>query len=470
MEHRLAALDLEYASPKEIASIIRIIESEVSSGSLADSDICYAAYAANAVQDPKPLKGVWTKALEKYRELLLQWFSYALMNRAKLPGTSATIKEVGKELTKFVKELPDAILSGNPPTINLPQKASQFLDLSRLKDISQKITRTLIQETAGKPGLWKLEAKKHGDVPVKYYRQWKLWYIPASTHSRWAYQHREDLKRYGFKFNPTLSQWVIESRVPPPKVIEDFDVEGYQGDLTQPPSKEELKDWFFKKWLPENTNRFEKAFDYIANPESFKRPVFQVKRGGNVEVKLKMSVKNVWDAIEILRTRYLGRSGRDPWLEVIDEFIKLHHTTGPASKLSLIIDRMNNLEHSNGMFMELFPGSVKSWYGKFLNAKYHSPTASDLARYMKDPDLRELIRWFDQRQVKRELPPAYEEMEKATPPGALPPKYWRERGYPYKPGESPRQRFDPEVQRGIPQSRVAQIVDRFILRYGGEES
>jgi hypothetical protein len=135
-------------------------------------------------------------------------------------------------------------------------------------------------------------------------------------------------------------------------------------------------------------------------------------------------------------------------------FIELVRTTSVA-KLPLIIDRINNLQHSNGLFMEHFPKSVQSWYEGFLNAKYSTPRADELAKSIPDKDVRELLielarSGFRTKDWKYSPPPAYQHMKKELI--EIGEKVnWRAKGYPRYKDERGVQvsRFDPQVQNGL---------------------
>jgi hypothetical protein len=135
----------------------------------------------------------------------------------------------------------------------------------------------------------------------------------------------------------------------------------------------------------------------------------------------------------------------------MSEVLKLRKSSDNPTEVMGIIDRMNNLEHSNGMFMERFPASVKSWYLKFLNAKYHAPTAFELAKYAGDSDLEELLKFISgERRHPETQFPEYENMEKQAPEREIGPEVnWLALGYPYQHGKSRPDKDDPEVQEGL---------------------
>jgi len=133
----------------------------------------------------------------------------------------------------------------------------------------------------------------------------------------------------------------------------------------------------------------------------------------------------------------------------VDRFIDLVGATSP-NQVQRLIDRINNLQHSNGLFMEHFPAEVQRWYGGFLNAKYHTPTADELAKQIPDRDLRGLIVEVA-RYGRRPLDwmytptPAYYAMQKEMAAVGEQVNY-RAQGYPRYKGTTQIDRFDPEVQ------------------------
>ena len=217
--------------------------------------------------------------------------------------------------------------------------------------------------------------------------------------------------------------------------------------------EQDVREWFFGEWLPKNIDRFTRVFtDYARNKQSSYSVTFTLK-GGKVAVKFGRRITTAWEAVEELRHRYLHKHGREPWLEVLDRFVDLAAERSPRKLLS-IIDRINNLQHSNGLFMDHFPSSVKSWYGGFLNAKYHSPHADELAKFIPDADLRDFLIEVAQSGRRRPMdwrfppPPAYDKMQK-TMEGMDQEVNWRAKSYPRYKGTLQIDRFDPDVQRGL---------------------
>jgi hypothetical protein len=136
-------------------------------------------------------------------------------------------------------------------------------------------------------------------------------------------------------------------------------------------------------------------------------------------------------------------------LEVLDRYIDLTKTTTPDKVISLI-DRMNNLQHSNGLFMEHFPKDVQGWYGRFLDRKYSVRDVYTLAGFIRDSDLRDTIQFYDVAnkptfRTKNQGPPSIPIEKKNLPEGTN----WRQKGYPREPGFKQPKRKSPNVQRDL---------------------
>jgi hypothetical protein len=221
----------------------------------------------------------------------------------------------------------------------------------------------------------------------------------------------------------------------------------------------ELREWYFDQWLPKNINRFTKVFsDFARNLQSSYQIIFKVS-GGNVKVDFKRNINTAWQAVEELQYRYTNRQGRGPWLEVLDWFAKLVATTNP-NQLITIIDRINGLQHSNGLFMDHFPPQIKKWYFGFLNAKFAASSTQSLIKHIKDSDLRSYLNFLisnsygvtdptrrlqDEQEAK--WGPDFRKFEKVLEHMGGPD--WRKLQYPYSKGTGKPDRFDPEVQRHI---------------------
>jgi hypothetical protein len=272
----------------------------------------------------------------------------------------------------------------------------------------------------------------------------KLWTIPKSNRT---FQLKDQLGRsgYGFKWNTGKGRWEIPKLTP--LIQKDFEV---------PAPSQSVEDWFWKTWYPKNYDRLSKSFsEYARNLQSSYKLKFSTNR--KQLVKFSRSIKTADDAIEELRYRYIGRQGREPWLKVMDEFLALKETP-PTSTNAVIrkLDLLNGMQHSNGLFMELFPPKIESWYKGFLNAKFASPDPEDLARYIPDKDLKELMLFLTSAGKARPLgrenwsqePGDWQHYEKDIQKEG---PDWRAKGYPrYKgPAGKQREREDPEIQKGL---------------------
>lgn len=470
---RLAAMDLDLATPAEVASIGQILGTE----NFSAHDSAYASYCLNAID--RQWKAVAEKlknnCLSTYRSNLLSWFRYALVNRANMVHFAG----LNKALSAFVRDIPEAILGSGQPQIPKFKASWAFLNADRLEQAGRKVVK-VVKQDAIEAGLWKTEEAVGESKPPLYYDSAKrFWYVP---YSNWTYENRRLLSQMGFRLGRRI--WYVEEVTP--RIKTTFDIGGHgQGTQrvpTEPPTLQELDEWYYKTWLPKNINRFQNLFEnYIREAGSRITMSFSVSRNGKVNVTLTRGVKKTSDAIEELRLRYLGRQGRGPWLEVMDRFLELQRTRGDNALH--VIDRMNNLEHSNGMFMERFPANVQSWYLKFLNAKFSAPRVSDLAKYIKDPDLREFIIYVsgDQWKVKRYDEPDYRYVEKEGPPPSDEPD-WLALGYPYEKGFTKPMRDDPEVQKNLEELRelerfqddpqrqreIREWIEKHPLRYASE--
>jgi hypothetical protein len=105
--------------------------------------------------------------------------------------------------------------------------------------------------------------------------------------------------------------------------------------------------------------------------------------------------------------------------------------------------------------MEHYPKDVQSWYDGFLNAKYNARRADELAKFIPDRDLRDLLIGVAETPGKRRMkdwrftpPPAYDQMKKELAEvgdGVN----WRAKGYPRYKGTIQIDRFDDDIQDGL---------------------
>jgi len=236
---------------------------------------------------------------------------------------------------------------------------------------------------------------------------------------------------------------------------------------------EQLQQWFYFTWLPGNIDRFSKVFTEYARTKQTSYKFYFSVSNGQVTVRFSRKIDNARDAVEEIRYRYTNTHGREPWLEVVDKFVELVATKN-SQELPHVIDRINNLEHSNGMFMEHFPKAVQSWYPGFLNAKYHTPEADELAKYIPDRDLRDLLIGLASRRSRpsdwRLSPPSknYQAMVKVMQ--QMEEKInWRKKQYPSYKGSTQIDRFDPAVQAGLDVLQELQSKRKTLLAIDSEK-
>jgi hypothetical protein len=467
---RIASIaELDNASAKEIEQLSNFMAGQV--GSMSAHDVAHGAYATSNLP-PKAgqiAKRLTDALLLRYRADLIEWMEHALMKRARVGGGGPVIKKIEKGLAQMVESIPDIIRGRAPDTADSYLPVSGYLDPSMTDRAIRTIVKTVRRdaEAAGVLGGSNRLALKQFPLDLQWNERRNRWDIPSNPNT---YGHKDRLRRIGFRWDPSNLQWYLPrfDRNDLPQRIRR-----YFPNLAAPapapartpapvPSRgaSGLHDWYFGTWLPANIDRFTKVFtDVVRNKQTSYKMLFSVA-GDKVSVKFKRKVDNARDAIEELRYRYIGRQGREPWLETMDRFVDLVGATSP-NKVRTLIDRINNLQHSNGLFMEHFPSNVRSWYDGFLNAKYNVPTGSHLARYIDDRDLRDLITHLDSFGVDRERSPRIQDRNlRYEPPGnyhliekeledSANAINWRKRGYPKFRGYVQVDRFSPQVQKNL---------------------
>ena len=444
-----AALDLDVAPMKEVMQIGRML----ASSKFSPHDCAYASYCLHVMDSVKYTSlapGLYKNVLATYRENLLSWFKYALIERANL----INIRGLKKVLTEFVRAIPDAVLLDKAPDISKFKGDWQFLNSDRLERAGLKVVKT-VREDSIDAGLWEEDEFSSDEPPLYFDNRYKVWNVPYSD---WTLRNKRFLSQMGFRVDRANRWWYVLELTP--KIKQYFDVGGKQQNVEVqiPPTKSEMREWYFKTWLPQNIGRFQNLFEnYVRSEGSTLKFNFKTNKNGKVDVTMKRGVTSVAKAIEELRVRYMGRQGREMWLEVMDKFIDLYATKGPRAMP--IIDRMNNLEHSNGMFLEKFPTAVQGWYRKFLNAKYSAPTPAKLARYISDKDLSEFIIFMDQTYGSSPRPKIEDEKEYQDDPGKEVPEGpdWLKLHYPYAKGKKKPDRRDIQVQKGLDVIRDASV-------------
>jgi len=434
-------------SEAELADLAKFLEG--AAGSFSAEDVAYATYVGLAVPGEKQhlIRRLLPKLLLIYRKNLIEWFEVALVRRANVGGGGVGIKAVSEGLASFVEKIPNALTNNKAPKIGDFMAENEYFLSERLDPVALKIFLVVKADAQNAGVLGQGKTAANMGLSLQHDPNSNRWYIPTTEST---YPVKETLKtNYGFKWNPAERRWEVPSLST--NLTQDFTVQPQEALVEDAPS---VREWFFTTWLPANIDRFTKVFsEYAKSAQSSYKMLFSVS-GEKVDVKFTRQISTAWEAVEELRYRYTNRHGRESWLEVMDRFVDLTQTTSP-SKLPLIIDRINNLQHSNGLFMEHFPADVKSWYGKFLNAKYSTPTADELAKFIHDQELRDLLMDLSNRSAHAKPqdwrfapPPAYGEMVKdmAEMGDAV---NWRKRQYPKYKGFIQIDRFDPAVQRGM---------------------
>jgi hypothetical protein len=439
------ALDAQGLSDEELSNLASFLSSQVDS--MDPESITYGAYVAASIPGNRQevLGTLPARLLLAYRKYLVGWFEYALMRRARVGRSGRVMKRIETGLAEFVMQIPDALASNTTIQVSDFVPRNDYLLPERINVVGDKILRTVRSEAAQAGVLVGGDVPRAptgggGSIPLELVRDDRsgVWYIPAGAPT---YEYRNKLRSLGFRWNPDDKVWSVNR-------LTD-QVNAAFGMVPKPSAApSSLTEWF-QEWLRQNIGRFTKVFtDYARNQQSSYAFVFSVDGSGKVKVTFKRDVNTPAKAVAEIRYRYTGRQGRGPWLEVLDRFIDLVSARS-ADQVLRLIDRINNLQHSNGLFMEHFPTDVQSWYMPFLNAKYHTPTADELAKQIPDRDLRGLLIEVA-RHGRRPADwmyspsPAYHLMRKELE--EVSGTNWRKEGYPFAPGKSQVNRFAPEVQ------------------------
>jgi hypothetical protein len=459
---RLAGVsDIESMSNEELYKLALFMSKQVPT--LEARDVAYATYVVFSLQDIFTVVQtlgsfipLYKALLISYRKNLIDWMNYALVARADRSKGGQGIKTVEKGLASFVNSIPSILTGHTRPRLSVILPETEWLDPNKLDPIGNKIIDTVRDDAiAAKvlPSSYRAARTKY-KFTVKWDEKDKVWYIPFEPKT---YEYYDQLAVDGFKANRGLRRWE-RTRDLEPGIYQSYNIEAPSPTVYFT----DLQTWYSETWLPKNINRFSKVFTTYAKSEHLSYQLLFSLVGKEVKVKFKRDVQTPAEAIEELRYRYLNRHGREPWLEVLNKFAELIAHTTPDQDLMEIIDRINNLQHSNGLFMEHFPSDVQNWYLPFLNAKYHTPKPYLLAKYIKDSDLRDVLVEVGLR-VEGKLSPVgyhggpaptdYQGMEKELPKKEV---NWRKLHYPKYKGVPAVERFDPRVQHGLEQLRKMQ--------------
>lgn len=461
--------------PKALSSSAVFLAREAAT--MDDESVAYGAYVTQGIMStPEGLTagfGVLRDALMMaYKDKLLSWFHFGLLNRAnESPGKGSSV--LASMLSDMVSDIPAALVENRLPVTKDHPEFIKFIDVGRLTPAIKKVM-SVVQEDAHKAQVLeapiaalrfaaRAPAKPYVKPPmppavVRFDADNNVWYIvrqPAPGLADWA----DEIRALGWRWVDRQKRWERPT-LPVSPLPSNFLVEQVGGPkkMTPTEAKQAVRDWFIGTWYPQNKDRLTKLFSQTIRA---KGSLFLIEFKKFPSVSVKRALASLADAIEEIRFKYIGRQGREPWLETVEEVINLATATTPG-QVMFLIDRLNNLQHSNGLFMEHFPPKVKQWYIPFLNAKYHAPTPILLARYIPDSDLRQFLQaaatwdeahlqhsgWEDSREFR--------DMEKEKDPAAVAEgKKWRQLNYPYAPGveKTKLQRDDPRVQEGLDELR-----------------
>lgn len=438
MTRTRTALDAQGMSDEELAKMASFLSSQVDT--MDDESVAYGAYAASAVPGERQaiLGTLPARLMLSYRSRLVAWFEYALKKRAKAGGGGSGIKRIEQGLADFIKLIPDAMANNQAIRVSDFVPANEYLDPDRMNPVGESIIRAIRREAehAGVLAPRLVSVNPPIGFPLEQDVDTGIWYVPTNSQTFYVKDRLRDL---GFRWNARGRVWEVARLT--------ADIRREFG-LTQTGGATGVRQWF-DGWLPSNINRFTRIFsDYARSKQSSYELVFSVANGV-VDVSFRRDVNTAAKAVEELRYRYTNKHGREPWLEVMDRFIDLVGATTP-NQVHRLIDRINNLQHSNGLFMEHFPSDVRAWYGGFLNAKYHTPTVDELSKQIPDRDLRGLlveVARYGRRPVDwlYAPTPGYHAMKKELQEVGEQIN-WRARGYPAYKGTTQVDRFSDEVQ------------------------
>lgn len=387
---RRIALDTQGMTDEELKGLASFLATQVDG--MDDESVAYGAYVATAVPGDKQhiLGTLPARLLMSYRKRLVGWFEHALKSRARRGGGGPGIKKINDGLAAFVAAIPGAIMTGTPVNVSDFVPPNEYLVPEKLNQVGLRIQRAVRDEalkagvlTTGQGPASVQKVVKTPRPPIGldllHNNKTDTWWIGNSAR---AYPVRDKLKEMGFRWNPTEKVWEVRKLTP--DIQKEFGI----SFVTVTPS-ENILNWF-NGWIAANIDRFSKIFTDFARSEQSSYSIKFSIVSNKVDVSFVRDTDSIAKVIAELRYRYLNKHGREPWLEVMDRFIDLVEATSP-NKVQGLIDRINNLQHSNGLFMEHFPLDVQAWYEGFLNAKYHTPNADELAKNIPDWDLRGLL-------------------------------------------------------------------------------
>jgi len=448
---RLIEAGFEGAPYGELLDIMKFLSGQA--GSMDPKSVAYGTYATAGMPggDSWPLH---KSLLLAYRKNLIEWMNHALVKRANMGGGGSGIKKVEKGLAKFVESIPAILMGKARPELSAYLPDTEYFIADRLDPIGNKIL-SVVRKAATDAGiLGNRQVAGRRKFRVFWDDRRKQWFIPFDRNTYGAY---DQLRDDGFYASRQRKRWEFPDKRLPSGIYRLYDVvEPRAAEPESPADVGVLGEWFFNEWLPGNIARFTKVFSDYARGKNSSYAIIFTASGDKVKVKFKRDIKTPADAVEELRYRYTNKHGREEWLKVMDLFIKLTGHTTPNQALMVLIDRINGLQHSNGLFMEHFPSAAKSWYPKFLNAKFNTKDPETLAKFIPDRDLKNLLMEMAHHTDDKFRAPGWQDR---PPEGALqqvnphadddPGINWRSRGYPAYKGAPTLDRDDPAIQRNL---------------------
>lgn len=351
--------------------------------SLSDQDVAHATYVFDTIQGfemDSALSAYAAALAREYARRFADWLGYVFLNRANLTQKSKAMKALEEGLSQWVEDVPKSFTGQSKlPSAYMTEDVTRFLHMDKIDALGTKVLKVVradwLKQTRGLKTADTLDA-----LPITYNARTQKYVIPAS---RLTYLNRKKLNELGFTFGGGVwSTDTLDS-----KILQELPqaAQLQRGAPVEATPEEDPKDWYFEKWLPQNIDRFTKAFNSYGRSENVPYTFrFQVN-GTEVKVQFQRNIDSIDEAIMELRSRYGGSSDRDGWMIAIECYQELMHATGKSAIHA--IDRANNLEHSHGAMMEHFPPGVRAWYPRFLDFKY-TAHIEQMLRQIEDEDLR----------------------------------------------------------------------------------
>jgi len=366
--------------------VLRVIDP----GSLSDQDVAYATYIfdylAGHLKDSR-LYGYAASLATEYAHRFAGWLGYVFMNRANLTQKSKAMKALEDGLGNWVEGIPGSFKGAiKVPSDYLIPEAERFLKMDKIDALGEKVVKVVkldwMKQGSGiKNASWKVGMAEGLDtLPITYDSVQQRYEIPTS---RLTYVNRAKLKELGFSYGGNA--WYTD--VLDSKILDELPqaAKMQRAPAVQEEPMADPPEWFFDKWLPQNIDRFTKAFNSYGRSEGVPYTFRFQLIGREVVVKFQRNIDSIGEAIAELRSRYGGSSDRDGWMTAVECYGHLMSAQGKQAIHA--IDTANNLEHSHGAMMEHFPPGVRSWYPRFLDFKY-TAHVEQMVKMIVDEDLR----------------------------------------------------------------------------------